>query len=444
MVAEVPVPHPPDWVVTNLGRVALKIGSGATPLGGKEAYLSKRSRFALVRSQNVFDRHFEAAGLAFISDEQAMRLKGAALKEGDLLLNITGDGITFSRACAVPADVLPASVNQHVAIIRVNPVVADAGFVLAYLTHPAVKAYIEGFNAGGSRRAITKAHIESFHLALPPLPEQHAIADILGALDDKIDLSRRMSETLEAIAQALFRSWFVDFDPVRDKAEGRELSLSKEVADLFPVSLQKSGLGEIPRGWKVSGLDEIADFRNGLALQRYPPTNGSSLPVIKIAQLRIGRTDGREFATANLAPEYIAEDGDVLFSWSGTLECVVWSGGKGAVNQHLFKVTSSVYPKWFYYLWIHQHLEHFRNIAAGKATTMGHIQRHHLSEAKVVLPPPAVLQALDVIISPLIEGHWRRRVQSRVLAALRDTLLPKLISGELRIQDPDRIIGRHA
>ena len=109
-------------------------------------------------------------------------------------------------------------------------------------------------------------------------------------------------------------------------------------------------------------------------------------------------------ASAELEPDYIVEDGDVLFSWSGSLECVLWAGGRGALNQHLFKVTSTEFPKWLYYRWIHQHLEDFRHIAAGKATTMGHIQRHHLSDAKVVLPPQQLLQALDLTMAPLSTG----------------------------------------
>src|SRR5580692_8597867 len=172
MAGEVPIARPPEWPVRSLGNISLKIGSGATPLGGESSYLPQRFRFALVRSQNVFDRHFDPSGLAFISDEQAERLKGVFLQPGDLLLNITGDGITFSRCCAVPRDVLPACVNQHVAIIRLDPSIADPGYVLSYLTHPSVKAYIESFNAGGSRRAITKGHIESFQIPLPPLSEQ--------------------------------------------------------------------------------------------------------------------------------------------------------------------------------------------------------------------------------------------------------------------------------
>jgi type I restriction enzyme S subunit len=137
--------------------------------------------------------------------------------------------------------------------------------------------------------------------------------------------------------------------------------------------------------------------------------------VIKIAQLRAGTTVGADLASADLDPDFIVEDGDVLFSWLGSLERVLWAGGRGAPNQHLFKVTSQDYPKWFYNLWIHQHLEAFRHIAAAKATTMGHIQRHHLSEARVVLPDLKLLDAADSLIGPLIEAIPARRVQSRLL-----------------------------
>lgn len=275
-------------------------------------------------------------------------------------------------------------------------------------------------------------------LTLPPLSEQRAIAYILGTLDDKIELNRRVNETVESMARALFKSWFVDFDPVHAKAEGRNAGVRKHLADLLPDCFEDSEMDEIPQGWKTCGLDGIARFLNGLALQKFPPTDGESLPVVKIAQLRAGNVLGADEASVDIAPEYIVEDGDVLFSWSGSLECVLWAGGKGALNQHLFKVTSSQYPKWLYYFWIHRHLDNFRQIAAGKATTMGHIQRHHLSDAKVALPPERQLEAFATIFSPMIESLWRRKVQSRTLAEIRDTLLPKLISGELRVKNAER------
>jgi len=286
--------------------------------------------------------------------------------------------------------------------------------------------------------------IERIVRPVPPLPIQRAIAHILGTLD-KIELNRQMNATLEAIARALFKSWFVDFDPVRAKAEGRQpAGMDAETAALFPDAFVDSELGKIPKGWGVQSLDEIADFLNGLALQNFPPEGNEYLPIIKIAELRRGSTEGSDKASTKIAPEYIVQDGDVIFSWSGSLEVRVWCGGKGALNQHLFKVTSKDFPKWFYYQWILHHLSKFQFIAAGKATTMGHIQRHHLSEAKVVVPPFALLYHLDHITSPLFDRAVSNAVQSRTLAALRDALLPKLISGEIHIKDAEKQIAETA
>jgi type I restriction enzyme S subunit len=285
---------------------------------------------------------------------------------------------------------------------------------------------------------INRNHLHQAPVFVPTsLTEQRAIAHFLGTLDDKIELNRRMNETLEAMARALFKSWFVDFDPVRAKVEGRDPGLPPEIADLFPDRFVDSELGEIPEGWEVKGLDQIARFLNGLALQKYPPTDERSLPVIKIAQLRAGHTTGADLASSELDTDYVVNDGDILFSWSGSLECRLWTGGTGALNQHLFRVTSDRYPRWLCYLGIHQHLDTFRHIAAGKATTMGHIQRHHLSDAKITVPPDATLHALGGILETLVETTWRRDVQSREVAALRATLLPKLISGDLHIADAD-------
>jgi len=327
-------------------------------------------------------------------------------------------------------------------IIRARPIPEEAdSLFLYYLFDSAFGKYILGTILRHVAVAgITGSDLARLPIPLPPLSEQRAIAHILGTLDDKIELNRQMNATLVAMARALFKSWFVDFDPVHAKAEGRDPGLPREIADLFPDSFEESELGGIPKGWEVRGLDEIARFLNGLALQKYPPDDGRSLPVIKIAQLHSGSTAGADAASADLEADYIVQDGDVLFSWSGSLECVLWAGGRGALNQHLFRVTSPDYPKWSYFLWIHQHLDDFRHIAAGKATTMGHIQRHHLSDAKVVMPPAPLLRPFDVVFGPLIDGLWHRRVESRTLAALRDTVLPKLISGELRVKDTERFI----
>ena len=259
---------------------------------------------------------------------------------------------------------------------------------------------------------------------IPPLLEQRAIAAILGALDDKIELNRRMNQTLEAMAQALFKSWFVDFEPFRDQG------------------MQDSPLGSIPREWLTKPLDKIGDFVNGLALQRYPPEDDEYLPVIKIAELRRGVTESSGKASPSIDNAYIVEDGDILFSWSGSLEVCIWCGGRGALNQHLFKVTSPNYPKWFYYHWIKYHLPEFQAIAAGKATTMGHIQRYHLSSAFSAIPPKDILETMDAIMAPVVDRIIHNNLESRTLAALRDTLLPKLLSGEIRVKDTDKFVEK--
>ena len=276
--------------------------------------------------------------------------------------------------------------------------------------------------------------MEAIPFVIPPLAEQKAIAGVLGALDDKIELNRRKNATLESMARALFQSWFVDFDPVRAKLDGRQpVGMDDETAGVFPDAFEESELGPIPKGWGVRSLDQTAHYLNGLALQKYPPGDGATLPVIKIAQIRKGDSIGADRCNTDLPQNYIVRDGDVLFSWSGSLEVELWCGGPGALNQHLFKVTSHEFPKWFYYLWTRYHLDEFRLIAADKATTMGHIQRGHLTAAKVLIPPRPLLTAMTGTVSPLIDQLIANRTQSRTLATLRDMLLPKLLSGELSV-----------
>ena len=178
---------PPGWRIRTVSEFATKVGSGATPLGGKSVYLAERVSHALIRSQHVFDRHFDTAELAYISEEHSRELRSAEVRSGDVLLNITGDGVTFARSCLVPYEILPACVNQHVSVIRVNRECCEPGYLLSFLTHPLAKRYMESFNTGGSRRALTKGHIESFEIPLPPLPVQLRIAGTLSAYDELIE-----------------------------------------------------------------------------------------------------------------------------------------------------------------------------------------------------------------------------------------------------------------
>ncbi|MBE2269346.1 MAG: restriction endonuclease subunit S [Anaerolinea sp.] len=291
------------------------------------------------------------------------------------------------------------------------------------------------FASGTTHQTIYYPEVKAFHICLPPKAEQKVIADILTSLDDKIELNRRMNATLEATARTIFQSWFVDYDPVHARARGEQpLGMDEEIAALFPDSFEDSELGMIPAGWRVVPLDQIADFRNGLALQKFPPEGDEYLPVIKIRELRQGYSDeNSDKASPNIKETYILHDGDVVFSWSGSLMIDVWCGGKGALNQHLFKVTSVQYPKWFYLYWSKYHLDSFIDIAADKATTMGHIQRHHLTSALTVVPPDEVLSRLSRFVEPLVDQMIQLRIESRKLAELRDTLLPLLMNGELTL-----------
>ncbi|PAT35318.1 restriction endonuclease subunit S [Vandammella animalimorsus] len=302
-----------------------------------------------------------------------------------------------------------------------------------------------GLDRMNSDSAVPGLNRENAHariICVPELQEQRAIAHILGTLDDKIELNRQQNKTLEEMAHALFKAWFVDFEPVRAKMEGRWQpgqtipGLPAHLYDLFPDRLVETEQGEIPESWQMRSLDSVASYLNGLALQKFPPESETEFfPVIKIAQLRAGNTNSADKASTQIKPEYVVNDGDVLFSWSGSLEVEVWNGGRGALNQHLFKVTSSEVPKWFYFFATRHHLPDFRTIAAGKATTMGHIQRKHLTAAKIAVATPEQMEKIDAFIAPQFEQMIRNAQQSRTLAQLRDTLLPKLISGELRVAD---------
>ena len=312
----------------------------------------------------------------------------------------------------------------------------DSEYLYWFLFQESVREHANAIASGSVQKDLNHTAFKSIPIELPCLQTQRAVTPILNSIADKIELNRRMNATLEAMSRALFQSWFVDFDPVRAKLEGRKpIGIDETTATLFPDSFQESSLGHTPKGWEVRSLDKTAHYLNGLALQKYPPGDGLTLPVIKIAQLRKGDSVGADRCNTELPVNYIVQDGDVLFSWSGSLVVELWCGGPGALNQHLFKVTSPEFPKWFYYLWTLCHLDEFRLIAAGKATTMGHIQRGHLTAAKVLIPPRPLLDAMTRTMSPLIDQLIANRIQARTLATLRDTLLPKLLSGELQVAD---------
>lgn len=228
---------PESWEVTTIGQVTSKVGSGATPRGGASVYLDEGPSF--IRSQNVHDNDFNREGLAFLSDEAAHALRGVTVESGDVLMNITGDSIL--RTCMVPEDVLPARVNQHVAIIRSNGSV-DARFLQKWLTLPAMKAYMLGHSSGGTRKAVTKGHILSFPIPLPPFPEQQGIADVLCGLDDKIASNRKAIFLATSLLDALAEQVAADLPLTRvanlgqiNRSSVNPERLGSDLVDLFSL-----------------------------------------------------------------------------------------------------------------------------------------------------------------------------------------------------------------
>jgi len=204
------------------------------------------------------------------------------------------------------------------------------------------------------------------------------------------------------MAETLFRQWFVE---------------------------------EAKEDWEERPLSNIANFLNGLACQKYPPKNEvDKLPVLKIKELRNGISKDSDWATTDVNSEYIVENGDVIFSWSASLMIKIWDGETCVLNQHLFKVTSDEFPKWFYYQWSKYHLDKFIAIAKAQATTMGHIKRKDLDNAMVLVPDDYDLNYMTEQIQPLIDKQIINSTQIRTLEKLRDTLLPKLMSGEIKVK----------
>jgi len=354
------------------------------------------------------------------------------------------------------------AVGRGIAAIRAKTNGEDTYFIYCCIRESLQR--LLSLTSGSVFPNLSTGDINGFEIPWPETPVRRSIVHILRTLDDKIELNRRMNRTLEKMAAAIFKSWFIDFDPVvwnavkadkpvpegfaetaarykadlsaaaSAKAEGQDTNLPKEIADLFPDSFEDSEIGPIPKGWELRSLDQIAHYLNGLACQKFPPVKGEkSLPVIKIRELRQGITTNTDRATANVPTEYIVEDGDILFSWSASLLVTIWCNGRGVLNQHVFKVTSTEFPKWFIYHWTKYHLHEFQLIAGDKATTMGHIKRQHLADAKVVVPDHELIEKGSEILGNMLKRQINALKQAHLLSLLRDTLLPKLLNGEIEV-----------
>jgi len=437
-----------EWPQTELGPLCSKIGSGATPRGGDKVYLEKGD-VALIRSQNVRNDGFKTDGLVYIAAEHADQLANVTVKPQDVLLNITGDSV--ARCCQVDPRVLPARVNQHVAIIRPHLSELSPRFLRYFLVSPRMQSQMLGWaHAGATRNALTKGMIESFKVPKPPIPVQCRVADVLGKLDDKIELNRRMNRTLEKMAAAIFKSWFIDFDPVHAKAEGRLPALQSgatrragapglpaEVADLFPDTFEDSALGPIPKGWRISRIEDLCvRVQNGGTPRRSNPEfwEPPTVPWLSSGEVRqsvVTRTNEciSELGLQRSSAKWIPSGSTVVALYGATAGQVAFIATSMTTNQAVCALIPKAGYQYFNYLVLSKDAGALANLARGSAQQ--NISKGIVEATKVVTPAEPIAEAFESTCMPLFHKWISNLRQNDKLAALRDTLLPKLMSGEI-------------
>ena len=305
--------------------------------------------------------------------------------------------------------------------------VPKEGQDLTYLYYVLKSLNLNSKQIGSSQPLITQSMLKDMVVDVEIDNEkQKRIAKSILIIDQKIQINNQINQELEAMAKTLYDYWFVQFDFPDQNGKPYKSSGGKMV---YHPELKR----EIPEGWGVDSLWNIANFYNGLAMQKYRPdtTEDDYLPVIKIREMMNGFSKDTEKARLDIPSEAVVERGDILFSWSATLEVIIWGKEKGALNQHIFKVTSDTYPESFIYFELKSYLKVFKAIAELRKTTMGHITQDHLKQAKIVVPPIEIISKLDAKLQPIMLKQQILENQNQELTQLRDWLLPMLMNGQV-------------
>ncbi|MFW3577512.1 restriction endonuclease subunit S [Vagococcus fluvialis] len=352
------------------------------------------------------------------------------LSYNDILISLTGSNVNQIASAVGKVGRVKTKekllLNQRVGKFEnISPDELDIDYFYYWISRFDIQYKLASSATGSANQAnISPKQIKDLEIELPSIEIQRKVSNILKSLDSKIELNNQMIDILEEIASTLFKRWFVDFEFPDENGNPYKSSGGKMI---------DSELGEIPDGWEIKRLSEIANYKNGLAMQKFRPLeNEDSLPVLKIKELNQGYTDrNSDRCSIDINEDVKIYDGDIIFSWSGTLIVDIWTGGNAGLNQHLFKVTSEKYPKWFYYLWTKFYLNKFIAIAKDKATTMGHIKRQHLNESIVCIPKD--FEPLNQTLEGIINKVENLGKSNRDLEQTRDLLLPKLLSGEIEV-----------
>lgn len=401
----------------------LIITKGTTPTTIGGSFEESGINFVKAECLNT-GKVIDTNSLSFITPQINNKLLRSQLKDKDLLFSIAGQ---LGKMAIVSKNNLPANTNQAVAIIRLDENKANIDFIYYYLNSSSMQSYINMQCAQSVQPNINLDQVGKLPILNINLNEQKKIANVLSSLDSKIELNNKINKELEAMAKTLYDYWFVQFNFPEENGKSYKSSGGKMV---YNQELKR----EIPEGWEVDSLWNIATYFNGLAMQKHRPENDDKLRVIKIKEMNEGFGDYTEYAKADVQKEAIINNGDVLFSWSASLDVIIWAKGVGALNQHIFKVTSKKYPRSFYYYELVNYLKHFKMMADLRKTTMGHITQEHLKQSKIVIPPIDLIMTLDSKINIFIEKQISLQQQNQELTKLRDWLLPMLMNGQVRVK----------
>jgi type I restriction enzyme, S subunit len=410
------------------------------PFGSRmkaDAYVA--SGVPVIRGNNISDTRSFVGDFVFVSEQTADELRACNVRAGDLVFPHRG---AIGQVAIVPEGgperyMLSTSLMKLTCDSeRVDPQYVFYFFRSALGRHSLLR-HASTVGTPGIGQPLRS--LRSISIPLPPLAEQRAIAHILGTLDDKIELSRRMSETLEAMARALFKSWFMDFDPVRAKSEGRDPGLPSHVADLFPESFQDSALGEIPKGWRVGTFGDVADHPRRTVrpadIDRQTPYIAlEHMPQRSIALSEWAYGDGLE------SNKFQFRRGEILF---GKLRPYFHKVGVAVLDGVCSTDIVVIKPKtaaWFGFVLGHASSATFVDYtnAGSTGTKMPRTSWTEMARYNVTLPPEPVSEAFSGMILPWVNRLIASIHEARTLGMLRDTLLPRLISGELRVPNPER------
>lgn len=393
------------WKKIRLGDVCSKIGSGATPKGGATVYINKGT--SLIRSQNVYNLFFLYDGLAYITENAAKALAGVTVHNNDILINITGDSV--ARTCMVPDNVLPARVNQHVAIVRPDSNLMNPRFLNYYLASPYMQSFMLGLavGKGASRNAMTKEMISKFDVPCPPIDVQESIVDILSKYDSLIENNQKQIKLLEEAAQRLYKEWFVDL-----RFLGHETT---------PI------VDGVPEGWKKKKLIDIADIQYGYAFDgSLFSTDKNGTPIVRIRNIPTGNTN--DYTSEIADSQYLVYNGDIVVGMDGEFHINSWAG----TTAYLVQRTCRIKPKqekikgWLFQA-IYSPIKYYEKTIVG--ATVAHLGKKHLDSIELLVGT----ENLYIPFQNIFEKRQILLNQNNELKEARDRLLPKLMNGEIEV-----------